>query len=106
MEPRRTTFRPRFAMTLLFVAAVSYFWGGFTVYKQIFPYRQIQILKNKYIVSPYDSSFFAARSAGSASSAAQILPEVVRLIAPKSAVDLGSGTGEWLGELRKLGVTD
>ncbi len=54
----------------------------------------------------YDSRFFAALSAGSASSAAQILPEVVRLIAPKSAVDLGCGTGEWLGELRKLGVTD
>ena len=54
----------------------------------------------------YDSSFFEALSSGSASSAAQILPEVVRLIAPKSAVDLGSGIGEWLGELRKLGVTD
>jgi len=48
MEPRRTTFRPRFVITLLFVAAVSYFWGGFTVYKQIFPYRQLQILKSKY----------------------------------------------------------
>ena len=56
--------------------------------------------------TPYDSSFFEALSRGSVSSAAQILPEVVRLIAPKSAVDLGSGTGEWLGELRKLGVTD
>jgi lysophospholipase L1-like esterase len=41
-------FRPRFVITLLFVAAVSYFWGGFTVYKQIFPYPQIHILKNKY----------------------------------------------------------
>jgi hypothetical protein len=61
---------------------------------------------SKISETPYDSSFFAALSAGSASSAAQILPEVVRLIAPKSAVDLGSGTGEWLGELRKLGVID
>jgi len=49
MEPRRTPFRPRFVITLLFVAAVSYFWGGFTVYKQIFPYRQLQILKSKYV---------------------------------------------------------
>ena len=56
--------------------------------------------------TPYDSSYFEGLSPGSASSAAQILPEVVRLIAPQSAVDLGSGTGEWLGELRKLGVTD
>src|SRR5215813_10398939 len=54
----------------------------------------------------YNSSYFEELSSGSASSAAQILPEVVRLISPKSAVDLGSGTGEWLGELRKLGVTD
>jgi len=56
--------------------------------------------------TPYDRSFFEALSQGSASSAAQILPEVVRVLAPKSAIDLGSGTGEWLGELRKLGVTD
>jgi len=49
MEPRRTTFRPRIAIILLFVAAVGYFWGGFTVYKQIFPYYQLQILKNKYV---------------------------------------------------------
>jgi hypothetical protein len=40
--------------------------------------------------SLYDSGFFEALSAGSASSAAQILPEVVRLIALKSAVDLVS----------------
>src|SRR5262245_34317709 len=53
MEPRRTTFR---SLTLLFVAAVSYFWGGFTVYKQIFPFRQIQILKNKYVSGSPTSS--------------------------------------------------
>jgi hypothetical protein len=40
---------PRFAITLLFVAVVSYFWGGFMVYKRIFPYRQIQNLKNRYV---------------------------------------------------------
>ena len=56
MEPRRTTFTPRFAITLLFVAVVSYFWGGFTVYKQIFPYRQIQNLKNKYVGDSLTSS--------------------------------------------------
>jgi SAM-dependent methyltransferase len=54
----------------------------------------------------YDRSFFEELSSGSASSAAQILPEVVRVIGPKSAVDLGSGTGEWLAALRNLGVTD
>lgn len=56
MEPRRTTFTPRFAITLLFAAVVSYFWGGFTVYKQIFPYRQIQNLKNKYVGDSLTSS--------------------------------------------------
>ena len=45
----------------------------------------------------YDSSFFEAFSSGSASSAAQILPEVVRLIAPKSAVDLGLAQANGLG---------
>jgi SAM-dependent methyltransferase len=54
----------------------------------------------------YDQKFFDTLSAGSAASAAQILPEVIRLVAPKSAVDLGSGNGEWLGQIRNLGITD
>src|SRR5262249_33686144 len=37
------------AITLLLAVGVGYLWGGFTVYKQIFPYRQIQILKNEYV---------------------------------------------------------
>ena len=49
MEPRRTTFRPRFAITLLLVAVVAYFWGGVTVYKEIFPYPQVHFLKKKYL---------------------------------------------------------
>jgi lysophospholipase L1-like esterase len=48
MEPRRTAFGLRFAITLLLVAIVSYFWGGVTVYWEIFPYFQIQLLKTKY----------------------------------------------------------
>ena len=44
MERRRTTFR-----TLLLVAVVAYFWGGMTVYKQIFPYSQVHFLKKKYL---------------------------------------------------------
>ena len=49
MEPRRATFRPRFAITLLLVAVVTYFWGAMTVYKQIFPYSQVHFLKKKYL---------------------------------------------------------
>jgi hypothetical protein len=41
--------QPRFAITLVLTAVVSYFWGGLTVYKQIFPYPQIQFLKNKHV---------------------------------------------------------
>lgn len=54
----------------------------------------------------YDQKFFDLLSAGSSRSAARILPEVVRLVSPRSAVDLGAGNGEWLAELRALGVTD
>lgn len=54
----------------------------------------------------YDQKFFDALSASSSASAARILPEVVRLVSPRSAVDLGAGNGEWLAELRALGVTD
>lgn len=54
----------------------------------------------------YDQKFFDELSAGSSASAARILPEVVRLVSPRSAVDLGAGNGEWLAELRALGVTD
>lgn len=56
--------------------------------------------------TPYDGDFFSGHSPGSSSSAAEILPDVLRLFPVHSAIDLGTGTGEWLGEMRKLGVTD
>lgn len=54
----------------------------------------------------YDQKFYDALSAGSSASAARILPDVVRLVSPRSAVDVGAGNGEWLAELRSLGVED
>jgi SAM-dependent methyltransferase len=40
----------------------------------------------------------------SRSSAARIVPLVGRLVAPRSVVDFGCGTGEWLAEFRAAGV--
>jgi lysophospholipase L1-like esterase len=48
MELRRTISRSRFAIILLLAVVVSYFWGALTVYKQIFPYPQVLLLKYKY----------------------------------------------------------
>ena len=56
--------------------------------------------------NPYDREFFAEASAGSASSAAEVVPEVIRLTSPLSVIDLGGGTGEWLAEFRKRGIAD
>jgi lysophospholipase L1-like esterase len=52
MESRSTVSRATLAITLLSVTVASYFWGAVTVYKQIFPYPQLQALKYKYLV-PY-----------------------------------------------------
>ena len=56
--------------------------------------------------NPYDKDFFAAASAGSSSSAAELVPEVLRLTSARSVIDLGCGTGEWLAEFRKRGIAD
>ena len=44
----------------------------------------------------YGNQFFTARSGGARQSALGVLPIVVELINPKSVVDVGCGTGEWL----------
>jgi len=54
----------------------------------------------------YDRKYFERRAAGSASSAARVVPEVIRLTSPRSVIDLGCGTGEWAAEFQKSGVTD
>ncbi len=54
----------------------------------------------------YDSEFYAGQSAGSRSSARAILSVVADLVAPRSVLDVGCGTGSWLAEWRALGVAD
>ena len=55
---------------------------------------------------PYGAEFFAAQLPSSEQSARRVLPLVVELLEPRSAVDVGCGTGVWLAEAERLGVED
>jgi SAM-dependent methyltransferase len=50
--------------------------------------------------------YFRYQAAGSQASAAVILPLVQKLLPVKSVVDVGCGTGTWLAEAAKLGISD
>lgn len=52
----------------------------------------------------YNKKFFNRLSEGGYKSAQKILPVLVKLIHPNSAIDLGCGTGAWLKVLSELGV--
>jgi SAM-dependent methyltransferase len=54
----------------------------------------------------YDHAFFAAQRTGSARSAAEIVPEVLRLVPATSVLDVGCGAGTWLAAFESLGVSD
>lgn len=54
----------------------------------------------------YNRRFYEHFRAGNRSSAAAVLPIVLSLVRPKSAVDVGCGDGTWLSTLHELGVTD
>ena len=52
---------------------------------------------------PYDENFYRARrKAGLQKSATEVLAVVGRFIYPRSIVDLGCGTGEWLAAWKNL----
>ena len=55
---------------------------------------------------PYTPAFFAALGDGAMRSARAIVPLVVDLVAPRSVVDVGCGTGAWLSVLCENGVAD
>jgi len=57
-------------------------------------------------VSEYDNSFFAEQLERSSRSAAAIVPTVLKLIQPKSVVDVGCGVGAWLSVFKDMGVRD
>jgi SAM-dependent methyltransferase len=54
----------------------------------------------------YSSQYYDQLSEGSSKSAAAIVPVVMEYVAPRSVVDLGCGTGVWLAEFKRQGVSD
>lgn len=50
----------------------------------------------------YDDQFFSAISGGARRSALRVLPVVVDMIKPRSVVDVGCGTGDWLSTLTEI----
>jgi SAM-dependent methyltransferase len=54
----------------------------------------------------YDTEFFKAVAASSTASAQSIVPLVIRLLEPKSVVDVGCGPGAWLSIFVENGVHD
>jgi len=54
----------------------------------------------------YDKSFFDAMCDGSFTSATNIVPRVLDLVAAKSVVDIGCARGHWLAAFQKCGISD
>ena len=54
----------------------------------------------------YGRPFYQGIGPGSEASARRMLPLVVELVRPASAVDVGCGDGSWLSVLRELGVAE
>lgn len=57
-------------------------------------------------MSEYDNGFFAEQLERSTRSAIAIVPTVLKLIQPKSVVDVGCGVGAWLSVFKNMGVGD
>ena len=56
--------------------------------------------------SYYSPVFYSGLARGSARSARSVVPLLVGLLNPASVVDVGCGTGIWLAEFGRCGVTD
>lgn len=57
-------------------------------------------------MEPYDRAFYAEHEAGSRRSADVVTGIVMEGLAPRSVVDAGCGTGEWLASFRERRVED
>jgi SAM-dependent methyltransferase len=57
-------------------------------------------------VEPYSDDYFELLREGALSSARVVAPLVVELVQPRSVIDVGCGTGEWLKSFSELGVED
>ncbi len=56
------------------------------------------------VTTPYSRQFYARCADASAESAARIVPHVMRLLGPRSVVDVGCGLGTWLAAFTAHGV--
>lgn len=54
----------------------------------------------------YSENFYSTSWQRASRSARRVIPRVLEWVAPRSAVDVGCGTGAWLEVLREAGVTD
>jgi SAM-dependent methyltransferase len=71
----------------------------------------MKTLQNNYdgphvVPTPYDQAFFTELEDYSRRSAAAVVPLILELLHPKSVVDVGCGTGIWLDEFSRRGITD
>src|SRR5216683_3462390 len=56
--------------------------------------------------TPYTNEFYTRHRDASLRSARAVVPLVMRLVRPRSVVDVGCGTGTWLSVFRAEGITD
>ncbi len=54
----------------------------------------------------YPKKFYEENMRIARDSAGAVVPDLMRLLSPRSVVDLGCGTGTWLAVFREQGVTD
>jgi SAM-dependent methyltransferase len=57
-------------------------------------------------MTPYSREFYKHLSEPAVRAAAEVLPLVFEYIQPRSVVDVGCGTGEWLAAFRAHGISD
>jgi len=55
---------------------------------------------------PYTVDYFKLQSKSSLSSAKVIVPLIIKLVKPKSVIDVGCGVGAWLNVFQKNGIKD
>jgi hypothetical protein len=63
-------------------------------------------LKVRNIMSTYSTEFFSGNQGPSLQSAQEVMPMILKLVCPKSILDLGCGVGTWLSAAKQLNITD
>ena len=56
--------------------------------------------------SPFDEQWYDYHRSGAFQSARAVVPHVIDLVRPRSVVDAGCGTGEWLAVFQEHGIAD